>query len=359
MRGGMTAGARRCAVLALAGITTVSLAQSPAATAPARRPAASAAAPAPNAQAPASTVAGAADDAGTVQPSRWAADLERIDEDVRLRLLTPNDPRGNYIRGALDKTDIASQVAHLAVARSTAPQEKLYLAALAAACLTPTQPTLPDCDAVDRLADWARRDEDNGVPAILLANRARQHGETDAMVAHLAEAAEKPRFDEYWGRGVLAFWDYFRAAPLPFDPAAKAVAALTYATEQPVPWPTAMQAMCATGRDRASDALRSACANLGNALAARASTWAGRLTGVAVALRNTPDPAAQSRIEASRTDSNGLRARCDDARRSHFDGLESPDAAVRTRELAAADAWVRAQADAGEIGACERLMRAR
>ena len=297
-------------------------------------------------------------DPGAPAPSRWAADLERLDEDVRLRLLTPNDPRGNYIRGALDKTDIASQVAHFAAARAAAPQEKLYLAALAGACLIPTQPTLPDCDAVDRLADWARRDEDNGVPAILLANRARQHGDIDAMVADLREAAGKPRFDEYWGRGVLAFWDYFRNVSLPFDPAAKAVAALTYATEQPVTWPAALQVMCAGALGRGNEAVRAACADLGSALAARASTWAGRLTGVAVAYRNVP-PAQQARIESSRSEAGRLRARCDDARRGRFDGLESADAAARTHDLALGDAWVRNQAEVGEIGACERLLRER
>jgi hypothetical protein len=288
--------------------------------------------------------------------SRWAADVERLDEDVRLRLLTPNGPAASFVRAAQDKADIASQVRYLTAARSAAPQDKLYLAALAAACLTPTQPVLDDCAAVDRLADWARRDDDNGLPSILLANRARQHAEADAMVAHLTEAATKPRFDDYWGQGALVFWDYFRALPLPFDPAAKAVAALTYAVEQPAPWQGAMQSLCANPRERANEALREACASVGEALARRSTTWSGRVIGVTLAYRNAATPAARARVEATRADATGLNARCDDERRRRFAGLESPDPAARERAIEAADAWMRAGASDGEVGGCEKLL---
>jgi hypothetical protein len=289
-------------------------------------------------------------------PSRWAGDVERLDEDVRLRLLTPSGPVANFIRGAQDKTDIASQVEHYASARTNAPQEMLYLAALAGACLVPTQPVLRDCAAVDRLADWARRDEDNGMPSILLANRARQHGEHDAMVAHLAEAAGKPRFDDYWGRGVLAFWDWFRALPLPFDPAAKAVAALTYAVEQPVPWQGAIQGLCANPRERANEPLRKACVDVGNALARNGATWSARVIGITIASRNATTAAAQP-VEAARARTTGENARCDDERRTRFAGLESADPAVRARALEAGDQWVRLTAQYGEVAACERLLR--
>jgi hypothetical protein len=288
-------------------------------------------------------------------PSRWAADFDRIDEDVRLRLLTPSDPRANWVRASLDKTDIASQVTHYAAARVAAPQEKLYLASLAMACLQPTQPVLPECDAVDRLADWARRDEDNGVPTILLADRARRRGERDKMLEDLAEAADKPRFDEYWSQGALTLWDYFRDARLDYDPAARAFAALEYATELPVTWPTAMQGVCANPREKGNEPLRAACARLGDALAKRAASWTGRLVGVTIAYRNAANAEGQSRAEASRGVANRLRARCDDLRRLRADGLESADAAQRARDLATSDAWIRAQAREGEVGACERL----
>jgi hypothetical protein len=294
-------------------------------------------------------------DAPAAAPSRWAADLERIDEDLRLRLLTPNDARGNWIRATLDKTDIQSQVSHYAAARTQSPGESLYLASLAGACLQPTQPTLPECDAMDRLADWARRDEDNGVPSILLADRARQRRETDTMVAHLTEAATKLRFDEYWGRGVLAFWEYVRAMPADYDPAAKAVAAVGYGVGQQVLWPDAVQAMCVNTRERGIESVRAACAQLGRALAQRGSSWTARYIGVAVEYRNAADAAARTRVESTRTSLNTVRARCNDATLARFGGLESADPAVRTRDLTAGDAWIRAQAQYGEVGACERL----
>jgi hypothetical protein len=300
-------------------------------------------------------VRAAAADAPPPTPSRWAADLERLDEDLRLRLLTPNDARANWIRASLDKTDIESQVSHYAIARTQAPGESLYLASLANACLQPTQPTLPACDTMDRLADWARRDEDNGIPSILLADRARHRKETDTMVAHLAEAASKPRFDEYWGRGVLAFWDYLRALPVNYDPAAKAVASVDYGTSQQVLWPAAVQAMCVNTRDRAIESVRAACAQLGQALRERGASWTARYIGIAVEYRNAPDAAARARIESTRGNLDAVRARCNDAMLARFGGLESADPAVRTRDLAAGDAWIRAQAQYGEVGACERL----
>jgi len=294
-------------------------------------------------------------DPGAAAPSRWAADFDRMDEDVRLRLLTPSDPRANWVRAALDKTDIVSQVSHFAAARVAAPQEKLYQASLAMACLQPTIPVLAECDAVDRLADWARRDEDNGVPSILLADRARRRGERDKMIADIDEAAGKPRFDEYWSDGALALWEYFREARLDYDPAARAYAALQYASELPVTWPTAVQGVCANPREAANEQLRAACARLGDALARHAASWTGRLIGVTLMYRNASDPQGRVRAEASRSATNRLRARCDDARRVRADGIESADAAQRARELAASDGWIRAQARYGEVAACERL----
>jgi len=296
---------------------------------------------------------------GTAVPSRWAADLERLDEEVRLKLLTPSDPRGDWMRGVLDHGDIASQVMHFARARTAAPQEKLYLASLAAACLQRTQPVLADCESIDRLADWARRDDDNGVPDIVLADRARQRGENDKMLAHLDEAAGKARFDEYWGRGVVTVWDWLKDGGLAYDPAAKAVAAVDYAGDQPLVWPTALQGVCANARQPAADALRAACARVGRALAERSTTWSGRLIGIAVETGATPDGAARKPVDERRSALNRVRARCDDARRARFEALESADPARRLAALAATEAWVRAQAQVGEVSACERIVAAR
>jgi hypothetical protein len=297
-------------------------------------------------------------DPAVAQPSRWSADFERIDDEVRLALLTPGDPRGNWVRASLDKTDIASQATHYTAARTAMPQDKLYLASLANACLTPTLPVLPECDAVDRLADWARRDEDNGIPVILLADRSRRRGERDMMLAYLNEAADRPRFDDYWAQGALALWDYFRDSKLPYDPAARAFAALEYASELPVTWPTALQNTCVSPREPLPDAVRTACARVGDALAARASSWTGRLVGVVLSSRNPGDAQGKARSDESRANTNRLRARCEDARRNRVDGIESADPARRARDLAAIDDWIRAQARYGEVGACERLASA-
>ena len=84
------------------------------------------------------------------------------------------------------------------------------------------QPRLPECDGVDRLADWATRDADNGWPSLLLAERARQRKNTAAMLAYLEQAAMQPRFVEYWNRGALMLWEDIKGATPGADPAARA-----------------------------------------------------------------------------------------------------------------------------------------
>ena len=80
-------------------------------------------------------------------PSRWQEQVDRLDEAYRGRMLTANDPRSNWIAGQLDRGDIEAQVRHFAAARVAAPDNRLYLASLATACLEPVQPRLPECEA--------------------------------------------------------------------------------------------------------------------------------------------------------------------------------------------------------------------
>src|SRR5207253_2706197 len=174
-------------------------------------------------------------DAESAPPSRWAADAGGLDEQIRLRLLSADDPRSHWIAGQFDATDIASRVKHYAAARTSAPQENLYLASLAMACLQPVQPTLPECDAVDRLADWATRDSDNGLPTMLLAARASKRGDNDATIAYLELAAGKPRVHEYSSRGWLEYWQYVMTFPVDIDRAAKAELAAGYGAAQSLP----------------------------------------------------------------------------------------------------------------------------
>jgi len=173
---------------------------------------------------------------GEAPASRWQAELERLDADLRLRLLTANEPRTAWLAGDLETTDIEAQVRHFADARIAAPDERLYLASLGVACLQPVRPSLAPCDAVDRLADWARRDGDNGVPMLLLAGRARQRGEADLAASFVEQAARAPRFDDYWSQGAARWWSYLRAYDAGVDPAAKAKAAANYASMRDLAW---------------------------------------------------------------------------------------------------------------------------
>jgi hypothetical protein len=118
-------------------------------------------------------------------PSRWQQDKEALDQAVRARALSASEPRDLWVSGQLETSDPWARVGALAQARTRVPGDKLYLGSLAMACLVPMQPLAPECDATDRLADWATRDDDNGVQALLLANRARQRNNAAAMVAFL------------------------------------------------------------------------------------------------------------------------------------------------------------------------------
>ena len=199
-------------------------------------------------------------------------------------MLTANDPRSNWIAGQLDRGDIEAQVRHFAAARVAAPDNRLYLASLATACLEPVQPRLPECDGVDRLADWATRDADNGWPSLLLAERARRHKNPEAMLAYLQQAAGQPRFVEYWEAGSLEFWEAVRAIPVEAEEAAKLELAVMYAMARSLAWPDAARATCMGAGTRATE-VRSACAQLGAAMRERGSTWMSRLIGARMVAR--------------------------------------------------------------------------
>ena len=155
-------------------------------------------------------------------PSRWQQDKEQLDSALRARALTVTDPRGLWVAGQLDSGDPAGRVTAYTQARTQAPAEMVYLTSLALACLEPVRPPWPECDATDRLADWATRDVGNGVPMLLLADRARVRNNPTAMAAFLEEASTRPRFDDYRSRGALLLWEEVRALPVAADVAAKA-----------------------------------------------------------------------------------------------------------------------------------------
>ena len=299
---------------------------------------------------------GAEASGGESMPSRWQSDLNQLDADLRLRLLTADAPPGAWLAGELDKTDIASQVRHYADARTLAPQERLYQASLAAACLVPVRPhVLAPCDAVDRLADWARRDGDNGVPAVLLADRARLRGEPDSAASYVEEAAGLPRFDDYWSRGALQWWNYLQPLALPYDSAVKAKAAANYAASRELPWAASLHGLCIEQPGARSERMKTACARLGDALMTRAATFALRRAGAEIADANATDPAARAAAQSSRARILSATANCSQAQPDFPAALESPDAAIRARGVEEFGTWASAQARDGEVGACQRL----
>ena len=294
---------------------------------------------------------------GDATPSRWQSDLERLDSDLRLRLLTANEPRIDWLAGDIDSGDVESQVRHYAAARIAAPGERLYLASLGIACLHPVRPTLAPCDAVDRLADWARRDTDNGVPSLLLAGRARQRGQSDAVASYVEQAAGAPRFDDYWSQHSQRWWDYLRAVDVGIDAAAKAEAAAKYGSMNDLAWAQPLRIVCAEGSAR-PDRLRDACANLGQALMARGASFALRRAGARIAEINAPDAAARSAAQARGARILAMTARCTQLQPDFATALESPQPATRARGVEDFTTWANAQAQLGEVASCERVLAA-
>jgi hypothetical protein len=288
--------------------------------------------------------------------SRWQGALNQLDADLRLRLLTADHPPQAWLAGELDATDIESKVRHYTAARTAAPGEPLYQASLAIACLTHVRPPLSQCEAVDRLADWARRDTGNGLPQVLLADRARQRGELDAAASYVEEAAAAPRFDDYWSQGAALWWNYLRAAPLDVDPAAKAKAAANYASERDLAWATSLRALCAERAGR-SDRMKAACEKLGMAMMARGATFALQRAGARVAEINAPDAKARAAAQLGNALVLEAAAQCVQTQPDFETGLESPAAAARARAVDQFAAWASAQAKDGEVGACRRVRR--
>ena len=248
-------------------------------------------------------------DPAQAAPSRWAADSARVDEQIRLRGMSADNPRAHWVAAHFDLTDVASRAKHYAAARANAPQEKLYLASLAMACLEPVQPTLPECDATDRLTDWTTRDADNGFPLLLLAARASKRNDDVSTVAYLEQAATMPRIDDYWSRGFLEFWDYVMTLPIEADRAAKAEAAIGYAAAQPHPITSLFPSNVCLGASGATDSRRPACAKAGAAMAERGTTAATRSVGASIAERNAADTGAaeRARTQSARRSLRAIR----------------------------------------------------
>lgn len=283
--------------------------------------------------------------------SRWQADVARMDDAMRARALSGDAPRARWLAAEIDRSDIENQVANLAQARNRVPNEKLYLASLAVACLERVQPRPEACDATDRLADWATRDADNGLPSLLLAERAQQRNNGTAMIAYLEEAAARPRFDDYWSRAGLFIWEEVRALPGADEAAARVELVATYALARPAYGTASLQALC---RDAArfGDAARAACAAAGNALAQRGSTWSLRTAGARIAERNAPTPEAQGLARTQLADVQRRAYDCAQSGNPVATALQSSDPAARAMAVTQWETRLRREADVGEVAAC-------
>jgi len=269
-----------------------------------------------------------------------------LDQALRSRALVSSAPREIWIAAQLDALDPWQRVTSLSEARTRAPDEKLFLASLAMACLTPLQPLPPECDATDRLADWATRDTDNGVPSLLLADRARRRNNTASMIAFLEEAAARPRFDDYENRGALVVWEIVRALPGTVDPAARAQAAAAFGATHGSQVPAVVQGLCRDAA-RVADEIRAACARAGDAAAQRASTWSLRVAGARLAER-----AQAQGAQAQLADVQRRAYECSEAGNSVVRGLESGDAAVRAKAVSQWESRLTREATSGEVATC-------
>ena len=283
--------------------------------------------------------------------SRWQSEVAQLDDSMRAHLLVATDPRGSWLAAKLDNGDPDAQVRRFASARVARPDSKLFLATLAMACMAPLQPLPDECDAVDRLADWATRDVDNGVPMLLLANRSRQRNNPTAMVAYLEEAAQRPRFDDYWNQGALVIWEEVRALPGPADPAARAELAASYGAAYEPYAARVIESLCRDAQ-KAAEAVRAACVNAGMAAAQRAATWSLRSAGARLAERSAAAGPAQDSARQQLADVQRQSYGCAASGNAVGAALQAADPAARGRAVAQWEARLAQEARDGEVAAC-------
>ena len=317
-------------------------------------------APAPEPAVVVRTPTGAEAHGDAAPASRWQADLDRLDADLRLRLMSASEPATAWLAGELEETDVESQLRHYAAARVAVPNDRLYLASLGVACMQPVRPVQPSCDALDRLADWARRDADNGVPSLLLAGRAQKRGEADSAASFVEQAALAPRFDDYWSERAARWWAYLRAVD-GVDPVVRAKAAANYAATGELAWALPLRALCANDRDKDREQvprMRTACASAGAAMADRGATFALRRVGARIAEVNAADDKARALAQRRHAVILATAARCAQVTPDFATAFESSAAADRTKAVEQFAVWASAQAGEGEVRACERRIAA-
>jgi hypothetical protein len=116
-----------------------------------------------------------------------------------------------------------------------------------------------------------------------------------------------------------------------------------------------LRLLCAEPTER-MERMRNACASLGQALVARGASFALQRAGARVAEINASDPSSRTAAQGRHARVLVMTARCAQAQPDFAAALESPQAAVRASAVEQFGAWASAQAQAGEVGACERML---
>ncbi|CAG0964968.1 hypothetical protein BURK1_00915 [Burkholderiales bacterium] len=261
-------------------------------------------------------------------PSLPEAAFERIDQALRDRVASADGADAQFVRGLQATMDPGARIAGYADAWRRRPDEILFLASLADACMVRAIPSWPDCAALDPVSRWAARDGGNAVPWVLLAERARQRGDLPGMRAQLAQAAASGRFDSYRERGGPAVWRVLAAAPAvagepeaPFASAALGAARADVAT-------TEAATMCRRGAPGVDDEVEASCRALARTMAGRADTYAARLVGLALAWSWAPGDDERRRLSAERDRTEAASLQCGNAKLALIESLNR-DAASR------------------------------
>lgn len=219
--------------------------------------------------------------------------LLQFESDLDAALVSANDPASLWLRGLFTRTDDEARARDLSAAHRLAPRDIVFLASLALECQVNRIPRPAGCSENDWVAKWVSVDPDNAAPWVLLAARSLRIRQPERAVADLAQAAGKPRFDEYGTRSIAQAWTVMqRAVP---SRAEDASGVLLFRRGEPLAATAAVQALCSGGPIDASDEGRDACRRLSVGAMARADTLLARRTAAAIAERAAPDDAAKAR----------------------------------------------------------------
>ena len=203
--------------------------------------------------------------------SRWQADLERLDADLRLRLLTAHEPRADWVAGELDAADIDVAGAPLRRGpRSGARRARSTWPRLRVACLQPVQPAARRRARRSTGSPTGRRATTTTAFPSLLSRRSRAAARRarPGRRRYVEQAATAPRFDDYWSEGALALVGVpAAAARRRRSCGARPEAASNYALTRALRLGVARCARSAPNRAVAAPAMRAGCAELGQAMA--------------------------------------------------------------------------------------------